>query len=284
MSKLKLDLIKNSISYFREAVAYAQRDELDETRWKFAIINVVQAMELAFKEKLRRIHPALIYSSVDERTDTVSLKKALNRLVDPGIGGLVIAEKDPRKIETAVKLRNELTHFECEHEHEHMEAKFADIFSFMIFFYREHLGLETEEFIDYDEHQRIIGLVKARAELRTRARSYIKAENFIDVWICPSCDESTFVAQNGECCFCHHNEAVIECASCGQETLESNVIDTSNYLDWDYDEGRMVLMEDYGMEMTACQGCIETFKSKVEDMRQAQYYEYMEREAMSYSR
>ena len=282
MPKLKLDLIKNSISYFREAVSYAQRDELDETRWKFAIINVVQAMELAFKEKLRRIHPALIYSSVDERTDTVSLKKALKRLVDPGIGGLVIAEKDPRKIETAVVLRNELTHFECEHEHEHMEAKFADIFSFMIFFYREHLGLKTEEFIGYDEHQRIIGLVKARAELRTRAQLYIKAERFIDVWICPSCDESTFVAQNEECCFCHHTEEVLECASCGQETLASDVIDTSNYLDWDYSEGRMVLMEDYGLEMTACTGCIDTFKSKLEDMRQAQYYEDMERDAMGY--
>jgi hypothetical protein len=282
MSKLKLDLIKNSTSYFREAIAYAQRDELDETRWKFAIINVVQAMELAFKEKLRRIHPVLIYSAVDDRRDTISLKTALKRLVDPGIGGLLVAEKDPRKIETTVKLRNELTHFECEHEHEYMEAKFADIFSFMIFFYREHLGLKTEEFIDYDDHQRIIGLVKTRTELRARARSYIKTEGFIDVWICPSCDESTFVAQNGECCFCHHKEAVLECASCGQETLESDMIDTSNFFDWDYDEGRMVLMEDFGMEMTACQGCIETFKSKVEDMRRAQYYEDMERDAMGY--
>ena len=60
MAKLKLDLI-NSTSYVREAVAYAQRDGVNETRWKFAIINVVQAMELAFKEKLRRIHPTLIY-------------------------------------------------------------------------------------------------------------------------------------------------------------------------------------------------------------------------------
>lgn len=282
MPTLKLDLVRNSISYFREAVAYAQRDELDETRWKFAIINVVQAMELAFKEKLRRIHPALIYNSVDERTETVSLTKALKRLVDPGIGGLVIAEKDPRKIETAVKLRNELTHFECEHEHEHMEAKFADIFSFMIFFYREHLELSTSLFIDYDEHQRIIGLVKARAELRARAKSYIIAEDFIDVWICPSCDESTFIAQNGECCFCHYTEAVLECASCGLETLESDLIDTSSYFDWDHNEGRMVLMEDFGLEMTACRGCIETFKSKVEDMRRAQYYEDMERDAMGH--
>lgn len=275
MAKLKLNLIANSISYFGEAVAYAQRDELDDTRWKFAIINVVQAMELAFKEKLRRIHPTFIYSSVDKRTETVSLTEALKRLVDPAIGGLAVTEKDRGKIGKAVGLRNELTHFECEHEHEHMEAKFADIFSFMIFFYREQLDLPTFEFIDYDQHQRIIATVKARTELLKRARTSIEAEGVIDVWICPTCDESTFVMADEECRFCHHKEEVVECASCGDTTFDSDVVDTTNWLEWDCDEGRMVLMEDFGLEHTACTSCVGEFRQKVEDARRAQYEEDM---------
>lgn len=60
------------------------------------------------------------------------------------------------------------------------------------------------------------------------------------------------------------------------------MIDTSNFLDWDYADGRMILMESFGLEMTACPGCIETFKSKVDEMRRAQYYEDMERDAEGY--
>jgi len=273
MAKLKLDLIKNSTSYFREAVAYAQRDGVNETRWKFAIINVVQAMELAFKEKLRRIHPTLIYLSVDERKETVSLTKALARLIDPAIGGLVIAEKDPKKIEMAVKLRNELTHFEIEHEHEHLEAKFADIFGFMIFFYREQLDLPTTDFIDTDQHQRILETVKARAELLRRVRDSIKAEGVIDVWICPKCRESTFVADDQECRLCHHKEAVVACDTCGETTFESDLTDTTNWLEWDIHEGRMVLMEDFGLERTACLNCVAEWRRQVDEADRAQYLE-----------
>ena len=61
----KLDLLSNSISYFREAVGYAQHDTLETKHWKFAIVHLVQAMELAFKERLKRIHEIFIYESID---------------------------------------------------------------------------------------------------------------------------------------------------------------------------------------------------------------------------
>jgi len=55
--------------------------------------------------------------------------------------------------------------------------------------------------------------------------------------------------------------------------LESQLIDTSDLLDWDYDEGRMVLVEDFGLEDRACPECISETRQKVEDLRRSQYDE-----------
>lgn len=269
----RLDLLNNSISYFREAVSYAQRDSDDTNHWKFAILHVVQAMELAFKEYLRRIHPVFIYESVDKPDKTLSLRSALNRLRNPQIGNISITDSEKAKIEKAFDLRSDLTHFEFNHSHDHIELKFAEIFSFMIFFYRSHLSLETSTFIDEEQHNKIIRLVKARAELMERAKAYIGSREDGTVWICPSCQEDTFLKAEEQCCFCHHKEHVVECPTCGTENLESDLVDISELFDWDYDEGRMVLMESFGMEDHACPDCISETKQKIEDIRRSQYNE-----------
>ncbi len=268
-----LDLLNNSISYFREAVAYAQRESEDTNHWKFAILHVVQAMELAFKERLRRIHPTFIYESVDRPGKTLSLKGAVERLKNPQIGNIPISEAEVAKIVNAFDLRSELTHFEFNHSHDHIELKFAEIFGFMIFFYRGHLGLETAAFIDEEQHNRIIRLVRTRAELLDRAKAYVNNREDGDVWLCPTCQEATFLTAEEQCCFCHHKECVVECPTCAAESLESQLIDTSDLLDWDYDEGRMVLVEDFGLEDRACPECISETRQKVEDLRRSQYDE-----------
>lgn len=274
MSKThRLDLLNNSISYFREAVAYAQQDSTETTHWKFAILHVVQAMELAFKERLRRIHPVFIYESVDKPDKTLSLRSALSRLRNPQIGNIPITDVERIKIEKAFDLRSELTHFEFNHSHDHIELKFAEIFSFMIFFYRSHLGLETATFIDEEAHNKIIKLVKTRAELMERAKIYIASRGDATVWMCLSCQEDTFLVSEEQCCFCHHKERIVECPTCGTENFESELADISDLFDWDYDEGRMVLVENFGLEESACPECISETKQKIEDIRRSQYDE-----------
>jgi len=271
MSKThRLDLLNNSISYFREAVSHAQQDPAETNDWKFAILHAVQAMELAFKERLRRIHPAFIYESVDKPDKTLSLRSALNRLRNPQIGNIPITGADKSKIEKAFELRSELTHFEFNHSHEHIELKFAEIFSFMIFFYRTHLDLDTTAFIDEMQHNKIIQLVKTRAELIERAKAYIANREDSTVWMCPSCQEDTFLISEEQCCFCHHKEHIVECPTCGVENFESDLIEISELYDWDYDEGRMVLIENFGLEESACPDCISQTKQKIEDIRRSQ--------------
>lgn len=276
MSKThRLDLLNNSISYFTEAVFYAQQDTADTKHWKFAILHAVQAMELAFKERLRRVHPVFIYESVDNPAKTVSLRGALNRLRNSQIGNIPISDADKRKIEKAFDLRNELTHFEFDHSHDHIELKFAEIFSFMIFFYRIHLGLETTAFIDEAQHNKIIQLVKTREALLERAKIYIASQEDSTVWMCPSCQENTFLTSEEQCCLCHHKESIVECPTCGVENFDSELIDISDFYDWDYDEGRMLLIENFGLEEAACPDCISETKQKIEDIRRSQYDEDM---------
>jgi hypothetical protein len=269
----RLDLLNNSISYFREAVSYALQDHAETNHWKFAILHVVQAMELAFKERLRRIHPLFIYESVDKTEKTLTLRGALNRLRNPQIGNIPITDAEKAKIEKAFDLRSELTHFEFNHSHDHIELKFAEIFSFMIFFYRSQLGLDTAEFIDEAQHQRIIQLVRARAELMERAKAYVADREDRTVWMCPSCSEDTFLIAETQCCFCHHKEEIVECPTCELENFESDLIELSDLYDWYDDEGRMLLNDNFGLEEHGCPECIGEIRQKVEDIRRAQYDE-----------
>lgn len=272
-----LNLLNNSISYFREAVDYAQRKTTDTQHWKFAITHTVQAMELAFKEFLRRKHPVLIWESVDRPGRSVSLGLAIERLRNPAIGNLTISDAEKKKIEKAVELRNQLTHFEFEFDHDYVESKFAEIFSFMIFFYRVHLDLKPDDFIDYKQHQTIVSLVQARDELLRKAETYIE-EKGLEVWQCQNCAEDTFVVSESRCCVCHHEDEVVDCEWCGAEILESQIIDVTEYFDWHYLEGRMYLRNDYGITHVACPECINSVRDKIEDARLQDHYSYMERE------
>ncbi|MCL4677658.1 MAG: hypothetical protein KJ017_03580 [Alphaproteobacteria bacterium] len=274
----KLDLLTNSISYFREAVNCAQAKETDTNQWKFAIVHVVQAMELALKERLRRIHPVFIYEVVDRPDKTVSLKTALSRLRNPQIGNLEITDDEKASIDKAVALRNELTHFEFDHAHEYLEFKFAQIFGFMTFFYRSHLGLKTEDFVDDEQHQRVIQLVRARSEIIDRAKAYVENRGGITVWSCQSCSEDGFIVEDQQCCICYYREDVLECPVCGEENLESEIEDITRFFDWDYDEGRTILHNDYGFKDKACKGCLGGIKDQIEEYRRTEYYEDMEME------
>lgn len=280
MKTHKLVLLANSVSYFREAVKYAQSESEETEQWKFAIVHVVQAMELAFKEFLRRIHPTFIFESIDKPDKTVSMRMALARLRNPSIGNLPISDTEKAKIDKAFDLRNELTHFEFEFTHDHIQAKFAEIFSFMIFFYKESLGLSTEEFIGEDQLWQIMKAIRTRDELLQRAKAYVSRGEVGTAWICQECDEATFVLDEEQCCFCHHKEKIVSCDTCGSKAYESDLIDTTDLFDLDYDEGRTIVANDYGFEDSACPECIGDLKDQVREMRMSQYFEDMERDRM----
>ena len=57
------------------------------------------------------------------------------------------------------------------------------------------------------------------------------------------------------------------------ENFDPDLKDISNLFDWDYDEGLMRLMDNFGMEDTACPSCIDEVRQKIGDIRRSQYDE-----------
>ncbi len=106
-STLKLSLVENSHTFMAEAArkAIAARDDIGQ--WQFAILNLVQAVELSLKELLRRQHPVLIFSDVGSPRNTVSLEQALTRIQNPLIGGITIPPDEKLKIKKAAELRTD---------------------------------------------------------------------------------------------------------------------------------------------------------------------------------
>lgn len=138
----KLSLIENSHSFMVEAIRKAIAARNDVSQWPFAVLNLVQAAELSLKELLRRQHPVLIYENIDIPRNTISITQALSRIENPNILGITIPEDEKRKIITAVRLRNQITHFEFELTENYAMAKFSEIFAFLVYFQGRYL-MET---------------------------------------------------------------------------------------------------------------------------------------------
>jgi hypothetical protein len=80
-------------------------------KWNFAIVHAVTAVELVLKERLARIHPALIFKNIDAAglrdTSTVSLSHLPQRLRNLNVS------LDPNEIaliKTVADWRNQIVH------------------------------------------------------------------------------------------------------------------------------------------------------------------------------
>jgi hypothetical protein len=107
-----LTLLENSLSFFNESLKCCRKAEDDPSYWKFAILHLVQAMELAIKEALRQVHPVMVYDDIDKPNLTVTITKGLARLKNKAIGGYTITKNEEDEIKSAIRIRNELVHYE----------------------------------------------------------------------------------------------------------------------------------------------------------------------------
>ena len=78
---IELSLRENAYDFINESLRNAVRAEAEPLVWKFAISNVVQAIELMLKARLQAEHPLLIFQNVDQPKHTVSLSQ-LRRWAD----------------------------------------------------------------------------------------------------------------------------------------------------------------------------------------------------------
>lgn len=217
MADLKMSLEENAKSFLVEALSEAVKAERDKQRWKFAILFLIQAIELTLKERLRHDHWSLIYSNLDKLKCTVTLNQALSRLEK--ISKLEIERKDIDTIHTALEWRNLVVHYEFEFSIERLKTVFSRLLGFYSSFNQKHLAKEMYAFLPQELMDEALKIEEYTQELVKRAKERIEEENidYIWVWECPSCGYETFVVQDNICtCYvCGFSDEVVECEDCG---------------------------------------------------------------------
>jgi hypothetical protein len=148
-TQLRLSLIENAYDSFAESLGYVERAITDPSRWKFAVLNLVHAVELVLKQRLVDEHELLIWQDVDRPgSRTVSLDKAIQRLATARVA---MDDGDVQAIQTAIRWRNNITHYEVDLVAEEVRENYLLIFEFLDKFHEAHFPGSLSGHIP-DEH------------------------------------------------------------------------------------------------------------------------------------
>jgi ribosomal protein L37E len=230
---LRLSLWENSKTFLEEAISKALIAESAPLAWKFAILALVQAIELAIKERLRREHGVLVFANVDKPKRTVSFDLGVSRL--QGIAKIDLEPGDLSALNRAKEWRDAIVHADVDVRVERLKPVFARLLGFYAAFSQRHLAEEIYSFLSGDQLREALSLKAYADELVRRAESRLLDEK-IDrhwVWRCRGCGLETFVVQDDICtCYvCGYGDPVVECKDCRELTYadESEVVYVGNY-------------------------------------------------------
>lgn len=140
---IELNLLQNAIDSIEQSIEMiAWNDEKNTTRrYKRSISAISHGIELLFKERLYRIHPALIWENVDKYPDptakTISLDTAILRLSK--IGSIKFSKTDSTLIISLKNIRNKIEHYKWAIPKSEANNIIGHALAFSIFFLKEHL-------------------------------------------------------------------------------------------------------------------------------------------------
>ena len=221
---MKISLLENSHSFLKEALDKAVFSEKDPIQWKFAVFNLVQSIELSLKEKLRREHPALIYSDIDRLRNTVSIDQAINRLSK--ISKLYFSRSDIKTLTSAKKWRNLIVHYEFEINPKELKPLFAKLLGFLSYFHRKHLDDTLDNIVPTALWEKAIEIFEYSSELYERAKKLFNEEEIDSdlIWACEKCGWDAFVIQDiiNTRYVCGWWANVIECPDCRENFFEDD--------------------------------------------------------------
>jgi hypothetical protein len=270
--KINLTLLDNSHAFLNEAVIYAVSAQDDVRKWQFAVLNLVQSLELSLKSLLHSVHPVLIFENIDKPKNTVSPLQAFDRLNSSYISGDDFSQEERKRITTALDLRNQMMHSEFTLKPEYAAAKFFEIFSFITLFQARHFKCEVEDIITNDKFFEISEIKRGMKELYEIELKRILSENISDELIidCSNCGNRTFVVEDNinTCYACRNSEDVTECSKCKGIVLEANLHDFSDHLDIGMEEGQGFVMGNFGYDyFEACSECLDGIIEDISNQR-----------------
>lgn len=148
-TQLKLSLIENAYDSFAESLSYVELAGANPSRWKFAVLNLVHAVELVLKQCLVNEHELLVWQDIDRPGKvTVGLERAIQRLKAARVD---MDDADVQAIQTAIRWRNNITHYKVDLIIEEVRENYLLIFEFLDKFHGVHFSGSLSDHIP-DEH------------------------------------------------------------------------------------------------------------------------------------
>lgn len=145
---LTLSLEDNAYAFLNQSLQHYRKTSRNIQEWPFALLHIVQSLELLLKQVLETINPILIYKDIDQPgKQTVSLEQALHRLENLRVP---IEEKERAVIRRAALKRNLVVHYKVELNRFEWKKLYAQLFEFLHFFHHKHLKTELHSHIARD--------------------------------------------------------------------------------------------------------------------------------------
>ncbi|WP_149867096.1 hypothetical protein [Solirubrum puertoriconensis] len=144
----KFDLLENASNFIEESIYDVERARDKPNKWPFAILHLIQGLELLIKHLLASHHKILVYENIDNPKNTVSLQQGLDRLI--ALDSVNIDIKEKQIIIRAIKFRNNIVHYEYNLNEKQAESIYCKLFEFIHFFYRKHINSDLQNIIDQE--------------------------------------------------------------------------------------------------------------------------------------
>lgn len=208
---IEFTLIQNAMDSIERAVDLLAWKEVtnDSSRLKQAILLTAHATELLLKERLRRIHPSLVWEDVDKypRLDarTVSVDKAISRL--KMIGGISLKDSDSDVVKSLRNTRNAIEHFHWQTTRAEANNIVGQGLSFAIQFAATELGTDIAfSFRGDDTWDQLLNEHTAFAQAHGKRIAQTMASEGKHVQECSFCNAMTQDITTGACSLCGHWE------------------------------------------------------------------------------
>lgn len=223
MTRLTLTLESNAVSFAEDALSNAIVADEVPIRWKFAVLSLVQAIELSLKEALRREHQFLIYTNVDKPGNTVGIDQATHRLKN--IAGIEITKEDNHAIKAAIKARNNIIHHQVDESINELKLTFSRLLGFLNEFHKKHIDEGIQDKVDSELWRTGVKIKEYGEELYRRAKIQMEQDSIDEdcVVTCPMCGWDALCAyepKQDTCYVCGWIESLSVCEKCNTVLLQ----------------------------------------------------------------
>ena len=208
--ELQFNLLENaldSVDYGIDLLVY-EKELTDQVRYKRAILAISHAIELLLKERLRLIHPSLVWEKVEHfpslEARTVTPETALLRLKN--IGALAFSKEDEALLRALRKTRNAIEHYAWVLSGQEAALISGASLAFAAYFMEQHLACSH---LAYAEREGgvlsdLLSKNKVFADAYKERTSYDYVSNYGHSEACDFCSALLKSEDDGVCSRCGH--------------------------------------------------------------------------------